>query len=324
MLITAGTGFALVPWLKKLKYGQTIKEIGPTWHKGKEGTPTMGGLMFVIGSLIAVAAAYTFMLTQVGKGEMPGMGNEVQNLFIMILTSLAFGFVGFVDDFIKVVKQRNLGLMARYKIIMQVLITAIFLGALYLNGTLSTIMNIPFFGAVDVGFFFYPFSFLLIIAMVNAVNLTDGIDGLASSVTFVVALGFVVLSSLMGYFVIALFAAAIAGGCAGFLSWNFHPAKVFMGDTGSMFLGGAVVVLAYCIGRPEILFLIGIVYVCEAASVILQVSFFKITKGKRIFKMSPIHHHFEMCGWSEEKIVITFSFTALIGVILSCMYVYLG
>ncbi len=324
LLITAGLGFFIVPWLHKLKYGQTIKEIGPTWHKDKQGTPTMGGLMFIFGSIIAIAVAYIFVIIQADKNDNIFTSIDFQNLMLCILTSLAFGLVGFIDDFIKVVKKRNLGLIARYKIIMQVLITTVFLGCLYLNNTLTTVVGIPAFGYIDLGILFYPISFLVIIAMVNAVNLTDGIDGLASSITFVVALGYIVITTLTGHFILSIFAAAIAGGCAGFLTWNYHPAKVFMGDTGSMFLGGAVVCVAFCIGRPEILFILGIIYVCEAASVILQVSYFKITKGKRIFKMSPIHHHFEMSGWSEEKIVSVFSIVSAVGVLLSCLYIYMN
>ena len=324
VLITSLLGVVLVPWLRRLKFGQTIKEIGPVWHKNKQNTPTMGGIMFIVGSIVAVVLAYIFMKINVGEDINIANDRQAQNLFLAVATSFAFGFVGLVDDFIKVVKKRNLGLLARYKIIMQVLITAIFLASLYYNGSLTTIMNIPFIGYIDLGFMFYPFSFLLIIAMVNAVNLTDGIDGLATSVTFVVMVGFVLITALTGEFVISLFAAAIAGGCLGFLGWNFHPAKIFMGDVGSMFLGGVVVTIAYCIGRPELLFLLGFIYVCEAGSVILQVTYFKITKGKRIFKMSPIHHHYEMSGWSEEKIVAIFSTVTVAGVILSILHVYMS
>ena len=185
-------------------------------------------------------------------------------------------------------------------------------------------MTLPLLGAVDFGWFFYVLSFLLIIGMVNAVNLTDGIDGLASSVTFVVMMGFMFIASLLGNTTMALFAAAVAGGCAGFLAWNFSPAKTFMGDTGSMFLGGAVVAVAYGIGRPELLLFMGVIYLIEAFSVMLQVTYFKLTHGKRIFKMSPIHHHFEMCGWSEVKIVSVFSFITLVGVVLGGIFVYVS
>ncbi|MEG1697983.1 MAG: phospho-N-acetylmuramoyl-pentapeptide-transferase [Oscillospiraceae bacterium] len=320
--VTALSGCALVPWLKRLKYGQTIKEIGPTWHSDKNGTPTMGGLMFYFGSLLGVTAGY--MAFAISAPDLLGSGwtHANLNLVIAIITSVAFGLVGFVDDYVKVIKKRNLGLRARVKIVFQVMITAAFLSSLHLNGSLSTVVTIPVLGVVDLGYFFYPIAFLFIIFLVNAVNLTDGIDGLASSITFVVMLGFMLISGLLGYTTIALFAAAIAGGCAGFLAWNFHPAKVFMGDTGSMFLGGAVVAVAFCIEKPELLLLLGIVYICEAASVVIQVTYFKLTHGKRIFKMTPIHHHFELCGWSEVKIVSVFSFVTVVFVVLGFVYVY--
>ena len=265
-----------------------------------------------------------FVATKESSYRFMGSFHAVNSLFIGVLTAYAFGLVGFVDDYIKVVKKRNLGLMARYKIVAQVLITGAYLSSLYLNGTLSTIVTLPLLGAVDFGWFFYVLSFLLIIGMVNAVNLTDGIDGLASSVTFVVMMGFMFIASLLGNTTMALFAAAVAGGCAGFLAWNFYPAKTFMGDTGSMFLGGTVVAVAYGIGRPELLLFMGVIYLIEAFSVMLQVTYFKLTHGKRIFKMSPIHHHFEMCGWSEVKIVSVFSFITLVGVVLGGIFVYVS
>ncbi|NCC07385.1 MAG: phospho-N-acetylmuramoyl-pentapeptide-transferase [Clostridia bacterium] len=324
LLITALSGYIIIPWLHKLHFGQTIKEIGPTWHQKKNGTPTMGGLMFYLGIVLAVAIGYTLLAVGAPQMFAQSWSTQMVNMFIAVMSALLFGFIGFIDDFIKVVKKRNLGLMARYKIIGQILVTTGLLLSLYINGTLTTIVNLPFFGAVDFGYFYYPISYLLIIGMVNAVNLTDGIDGLASSVTFIVMLGFMFVSSLLGYTTIALFAAAVAGGCAGFLVWNFYPARVFMGDTGSMFLGGAVVACAYCINRPELLIFMGIIYLCEAFSVMLQVTYFKLTHGKRIFKMSPIHHHFEMSGWSEVKIDGVFSFIAFMFVVVGCLFVYFG
>lgn len=324
MLVTAVSGFAIIPALHRMHFGQTIKEIGPTWHAGKNGTPTMGGLTFYLGDVLGVAAGYAVLV--LCAPALMGGYFSVQSitLYICILTAFAFGAVGFVDDYIKVVKKRNLGLRARAKIVAQVMITAAFLCALTLNGTLTTYVTLPVLGTVDFGYAFYPISFLLIIGMVNAVNLTDGIDGLSSSVTFVVMLGFLFVASFLGNTAVALFAAAIAGGCAGFLSWNFYPAKTFMGDTGSMFLGGAVVAAAYGLRRPELLIFFGVVYLAEAGSVMLQVAYFKLTHGKRIFKMSPIHHHFELSGWNEVKIVYVFSFVALTGVVLGCMHIYLS
>ena len=312
-LLCMGISPVLIPYLHRLKFDQTIRENGPTWHNAKGKTPTMGGLAFVAGTTAGVLL-----------GGLVCLGRMPTNAVLVLLCALSFGFVGFIDDYIKVVKKRNLGLMARYKIVAQVLITGAYLSSLYLNGTLSTIVTLPLLGAVDFGWFFYVLSFLLIIGMVNAVNLTDGIDGLASSVTFVVMMGFMFIASLLGNTTMALFAAAVAGGCAGFLAWNFYPAKTFMGDTGSMFLGGAVVAVAYGIGRPELLLFMGVIYLIEAFSVMLQVTYFKLTHGKRIFKMSPIHHHFEMCGWSEVKIVSVFSFITLVGVVLGGIFVYVS
>ncbi|MEG2652966.1 MAG: phospho-N-acetylmuramoyl-pentapeptide-transferase [Ruthenibacterium sp.] len=324
LILTAVSGFVIVPALRRLHFGQTIKEIGPTWHSGKNGTPTMGGLTFYLGIVLGVALGYAVLVLNAKSMFGDIASTQAITLYVAILTSLAFGAVGFVDDYIKVVKKRNLGLKARYKIIAQIIITAAFLASLHLNGTLSTAVRLPFVGIVDFGLLFYPLSFLLIIGMVNAVNLTDGIDGLASGVTFVAMLGLLFVASMLGHTTVALFAAAVAGGCAGFLSWNFYPAKTFMGDTGSMFLGGAVIAVGYGMGRPDLLIIIGLLYLCEAFSVMLQVTYFKLTHGKRIFKMSPIHHHFEMCGWSEVKIDAVFSFFTLMCVVVACIYVYVS
>ncbi len=323
LILTAASGLLIIPALHKLHFGQTIKEIGPTWHQKKSGTPTMGGLTFYLGILVGVSAGYALLAVSVPDLLKGSLADSHISLLISVLTSYAFGLVGFADDYIKVVKKRNLGLKARYKIIAQTLITGAYLCSLQLNGTLSTAVQLPFFGTVEFGWAFYVLSFLLIIGMVNAVNLTDGIDGLASCVTFVVMMGFMFIASLLGNTTMAVFAAAVAGGCAGFLAWNFYPAKAFMGDTGSMFLGGAVVTAAYGLGRPELLLFLGVIYLIEAFSVMLQVGYFKLTHGKRIFKMSPIHHHFEMCGWSEIRIDCVFSFVALAGVVLGCVFVYL-
>ena len=320
--ITAISGFALIPWLRKVKFGQTIKEIGPTWHRSKQGTPTMGGLMFYLGSIVAICAGLGLIIKELQSIAGAIYTNQVVSLVISMLTALGFGFIGFVDDYIKVVKKRNLGLKASYKVFGQIFVTAAFLYGQYYIGHISTRISVPFTSiSFDLGMWYYPIVFLAIIFMVNAVNLTDGIDGLCSSVSFIVALGFMVISAAYGYYANALFAVAIAGACAGFLVWNFYPAKVFMGDTGSMFLGGAVVAMAWAVKRPEVLVFIGIIYTIEALSVMIQMTYFKLTHGKRIFKMSPIHHHYEMSGWSEVKIVWTFSaISAIFGIVA---YVYM-
>ncbi len=322
--ISAFSGFIIVPALRRLKFGQTIKEIGPNWHADKNGTPTMGGFMFYIGSLIGICTGYGILFLDLPELLGPFYSQQAITLYIAALSSYAFGFVGFLDDYVKVVKKRNLGLKAMHKIVMQSLITLGMLISFYANGTSTTIVHLPFIGTLDFGIFYYPIAFVLIIGIVNAVNLTDGIDGLASTVTFIVMLGFVFISSVFGNITVALFAAAIAGGCAGFLAWNFHPAKVFMGDTGSMFLGGAVAAAGFALNRMDLLILMGLIYILEAFSVMLQVAYFKATKGKRIFKMSPIHHHFELSGWSEVKIVCVFSFFALLCVAIAGIYVYIS
>ena len=319
-VITAVTGYFLIPFLKRLHYGQTIKEIGPTWHKDKGGTPTMGGIMFIIGIVVATALGACTLFWG-DKTALQTVGaQQWSRLIYGILMALGFGFVGFLDDYISVVKKRNMGLRAREKFLLQLLIGAVYLMALYFSGSRSTALRVPFFGAVELGWLYWPVAIFIIVGTVNAVNLTDGIDGLSGSVTFVVALGFLVLSGILGYAGFTLLAAAVAGGCIGYLLYNFHPAKVFMGDTGSLFLGGIVVAMAFGIGLPVVLVFTGIVYICETLSDIIQIGCYKLTH-KRVFKMAPIHHHFEMSGWSEVKIVTVFSLVALAGCVLAVFWV---
>lgn len=317
--ITALSGFYFIPYFKKVKVGQTILDIGPKWHKKKEGTPTMGGTMFIFGVTIAVIFGYFALKGYSGNGKNLLPDNAGVKLFVGFAMALLFMLVGFVDDYIKVVKKRNLGLKARQKLVFQILIAIGYLVALHFVDDKSTSIPLPFFGEVNFGIFYYPVMVIFIIFMVNSVNLNDGIDGLCSSVTLVASLGFATMFMYIENYSYAMFAFALAGGCLGFLLWNLNPAKVFMGDTGSMFLGGAVVALSFATGHPLIIILVGIIYVVESLSVILQVISFKTT-GKRIFKMSPIHHHFEMSGWSEYKIVIIFSFITLIASAISAYY----
>lgn len=311
-ITTLALGFFIIPFLRRLKYGQTINDIGPTWHKGKQGTPTMGGLLFIAGITLAVTAGMA--LLSGADSTVLTARNSLMNTRMLagLMLAVAMGFVGFADDYIKVVKRRNLGLTARQKLLMQIIIACAYLATLYIAGDTSTILMIPFFGQIQMGLWYYPFLVFAIVGVSNASNLTDGLDGLAASVTFVMALSFLILSGLLASYGMTILSAALCGGCAGFLAWNFYPAKVFMGDTGSMFLGGMTIGIAIGLGLPVIIVPIGIIYVMEAASVALQVLSFKTT-GKRIFKMSPIHHHFEMSGYSEIKIVILFSVISLLG-----------
>lgn len=318
--ITGLLGYTVIPYLHKLKFGQTILDIGPVWHKNKQGTPTMGGVMFIIGVVLAIPTALSMgkilKLLEEG-GIIAAFGEETRIVPMVAGIALAIGmaFVGFIDDYIKVVKKRNLGLTAKQKTLFQLLLGAAYLYTLYLGGMTQT--RLPFFGYVDIskgfGLLFWPIALIFIYGFTNAVNLTDGVDGLATSVTSVVAIFFAVVAAIMSRYPLAcLVSAVFLGGLLGFLLWNRHPAKVFMGDTGSMFLGGMAVALSFMIDMPILLFFAGIVYFWEAISVVIQVTYYKKTK-KRIFKMTPIHHHYEMSGWSENKICLVFSLITLIG-----------
>ncbi len=324
--ITALLGFKVIPYLHKLKFGQTILDIGPSWHKNKQGTPTMGGVMLMASVLFSLLIGIVYSVIIKGDLIKEFSDSKRFSMFIAgVILAFAMGFIGFLDDYIKVVKKRNLGLTAKQKTILQGFVSAMYLVALAFAGMNTT--WIPFVGNISIvsgsGLLFWPIAFFFVYGFVNAVNLTDGLDGLASSVTFVAACAFMILSAVGGSLVgMNAYGAAIAGACGGFLVWNMHPAKVFMGDTGSMFLGGAVVALSFGTERPILLLLVGIVYLIEALSVVLQVTSYKLTK-KRIFKMSPIHHHFEMCNWSEEKIVFSFSAVGFVFAVIAILLVIL-
>ena len=318
-VITGLLGYFMVPFLHKIKFGQTIREVGPSWHKNKQGTPTMGGIMFIIGSSVAAVICIAFLWLNGGA--------ETQLMFVKVvagaLMAVGFGIVGCVDDYISIKKHRNLGLTEIQKLILQFIIVGAYLLSVALaGGTTETV--IPFLGSVDLGFFYYILAAVFIVGMVNAVNFTDGIDGLNTSVTLVVALVFSVIAMLLNRVGLSLYAAAIVGAMIGFLFWNANPAKVFMGDTGSLFLGGAVCALAFGVDMPILLILIGIIYIVEILSVVLQVTYFKISHGKRIFKMAPIHHHFEMCGWNENKICFVFSGVTLLAGIIGVLLAVFG
>ena len=307
-----------IPVLHRLKFGQYIREEGPEAHKKKSGTPTMGGILFIIGTLAAFAVV-TVTDKLLGGDLLAGdalVPLEIRSKILAgVLMALGFGVIGFADDYIKVVKKRNLGLTILQKTIAQVLVMGAYLCSLYLSMNRRPYMFIPFVGNVEMGFFFWVFGVCVIYAAINAVNFTDGIDGLCGSVTLTAAAAFLTIAAMRNLFGVSMLSAALVGGCAGFLVWNHHPAKVFMGDTGSMFLGGLVVALAYAVGCPLILLPVGIIYVIEGMSDVIQIGYFKLTHGKRIFKMAPIHHHFEMSGWNEKKIVTVFTLVNLIGCI---------
>ena len=312
LVITLAAGKLLIPALIRLKAGQSIKEVGPTWHKGKQGTPTMGGLMFIIGIGIAI-------LILGWKGMLEG---NFTHLYVYVF-ALVFGVIGYIDDYQKVKHHQNTGLTAPQKFLLQLAAAVAFLCLMRYEGMLSPNLYIPFFNThlVLPWVVYIIFAAFVIIGPVNAVNITDGVDGQSSSVTVPVAVFFAVLGGLsQGFGQLGVFAGALVGGLLGFLFYNHYPAKVFMGDTGSLFLGGAVAALAFAYDMPLILLLVGFVYLCETLSDIIQVTYFKLTHGKRIFKMAPLHHHFEMCGWKETKVVAVFAAVSTI----FCVLAYLG
>lgn len=325
--VTGILGFGMIPWLRKLKFGQTILDIGPKWHSSKQGTPTMGGLMFIIGTLAAIITAS--VTDKLSGGDIIASGSLIPEemytkLWSGIIMALAFGLIGFADDYIKVVKRQNLGLTIKQKTVMQFFVCLAYLTSLYMGMNGEPHMFVPFFGTVRMGFFHWIFGIIFIYATVNSVNFTDGVDGLCSSVTVTAAASIGVVAAFKGLFGFSMAAAALAGACFGFFLWNRNPAKVFMGDTGSMFLGGMIVALCYAVGCPLILLLAGLVYVIEGASDVLQIVYFKKTGGKRLFKMAPVHHHFEMCGWSEKKITFVFTAVNLIGGAAAVAVMYYG
>jgi phospho-N-acetylmuramoyl-pentapeptide-transferase len=284
-----------------LKAGQSILQEGPIWHNYKSGTPMMGGLMFILSAILCLVFS------------IPAMTDY--SVFYVLALGLCFGAVGFTDDLFKLKHKQNMGLTSIQKALLQMAVSALYLYLLYRQGTLHTVLYIPF---VNVTFAIHPmlyifFAMFVMVGCVNAVNITDGVDGLCGSVTIPVMVFFAAASVALEKLDLALLPACLVGGLVAYLFYNWHPAKVFMGDTGSLFLGGMVVGMAFALNMPLILILVGFVYMMETVSVIIQVLYFKLTHGKRFFKMAPIHHHFEMSGWKEVKIVIVFALvTALL------------
>ncbi|WP_250277336.1 phospho-N-acetylmuramoyl-pentapeptide-transferase [[Clostridium] colinum] len=281
----------IIPFLTRLKFGQNVRDDGPQTHLIKSGTPTMGGIMI----LISLVISSLFFL----KDNKDGMA--------VLFVTIGYGIIGFIDDYIKVVKKRSLGLRAYQKIIGQLIITGVFLYYLYNYSNVGTDIYIPFTDGktLELGILFIPFFFIVMVGTVNSVNLTDGLDGLASGVTVLVVIFFLFNALSINKGLLPITGAAV-GALLGFLLFNTHPAKVFMGDTGSLALGGLVASIAIIMKMPLFIIIVGIIYVLEAISVMLQVGYFKATKGKRLFKMAPLHHHFEQCGWKEVKVVAVF------------------
>lgn len=289
--ITLLLGPILIPMLKRLKVGQSIRQEGPKTHYKKSGTPTMGGIIMIIALLITTISS--------------GMLNR--DMIVLILATIGFGFIGFIDDFIKVVLKRSLGLRAYQKLIGQIILAVILAVYQSNNSILGTKLIVPFLDNVylDLGIFYVPFLVVVVLGTVNGVNFTDGLDGLASGVTLIVLSFFSLVSLNIGMSSVAIFSAALAGACLGFLRHNSYPAKVFMGDTGSLALGGAVSAIAVLLNLSLIIPIVGGIYFAEIVSVMIQVTSFKLTR-KRVFLMAPLHHHFEQKGWKETKVVVVF------------------
>ncbi len=309
-----------IPWLRRQKAGQQIKEIGPKWHMSKSGTPTMGGVMFIL--------AVTFVCLTLGFEGMLH-GNYV-HIFVLLF-ALVYGAIGFLDDWEKIRKKQNLGLSARMKFLLQLAAALAFVLLMRQIGYLRTQLYIPFWHiTVHVpDWLYFIFAAFVIVGTVNAVNLTDGLDGLASGTSMPVCLFFVAVTFAWGerFLELGLFASGLAGGLLGFLVYNFYPAKVFMGDTGSLFLGGAIAAMAFAYDMPLILVTLGIVYIIETLSDIIQVGYFKLTHGKRVFRMAPFHHHLEMGGWTGKKwkeveIFVLFTGISLLFAIISFIGVF--
>lgn len=295
----------LIPKLRSMKMGQKILDIGPRWHKSKEGTPTMGGLAFAVPVTVVTAAA-------IAVAPALGIDIPVAPVLLTLLLAVGNGVIGVIDDLTKFKKKQNEGLTAPQKYALQLAMAGAFLALLRLYGTPDTAVSIPFTDIhLELGWFYYVFALIFITGIINSVNLTDGIDGLASSVTLVVAVFLSVLGFTYAKYDAALLGGVTVGATLGFLVYNFYPARIFMGDTGSLFLGGIVAGAAFVIDSPLCMAIAGIIYICEALSDIIQVGVYKLTH-KRVFKMAPIHHHFEKCGWSEKKIVFAFSAVTLI------------
>ncbi len=311
-VVTAAMGLWLVPFLRKIKAGQSIRQDGPVWHNPKAGTPTMGGLMFITG---IAAMCFTVGLDDLRSGDWRHV--------IVLAFSLLFAGIGFLDDYEKLKKKQNLGLTALQKFVLQLTAAIVLILLLRLEGIISHNVYIPFAG-VTVHFpdaVYMVLAAFIIVGSVNAVNITDGIDGLAAGVTLPVALCYTFIAAAWGYRAVGVFGAALAGGLAAFLIFNFYPAKIFMGDTGSLFLGGAVCATAFALDIPLALVPLGIVYIIETLSDIIQVAYFKITHGKRFFKMAPLHHHLEMSGWGERRIFTVFTSVSLVFAVLTYLAV---
>lgn len=309
--LTVAAERILIPILRSHKLGQKILEIGPRWHKSKEGTPIMGGLGFILAALVVMAVFFVVRGVQ-------GRGAEYIPLALTLGLAVGNGAIGFIDDYCKLVKKQNEGLTWKQKLFLQLALATAYVVVMSYTGNLSTAVNLPFSDkTLELGWGFYPIAVILLAGVTNGGNITDGVDGLASGVTFVIGAFLAVCAFSLRDEQLGAVSAILVGATLGFLVYNFHPAKVFMGDTGSLFLGSLVIGCAFMMREPIVGLLIAAVYILEMLSSLLQVVYFRLTHGKRLFKMAPIHHHFEQCGWSENRIVLTFSLTEALFCVLA-------
>lgn len=329
-VITAVLGRVLIPVFHKLNFGQNIiEDFGPKWHAKKQGTPTLGGLLFIIGlpiSVVVTILTFEFSGHSLFSEIDVFKNNEVIKLVAGLVMALCFAAIGFTDDYIKHVKHRNLGLTEIQKTVMQIVIIVGYLTTLAVSK--NTAMFIPGFGKLSLDsvpgtIFFFLLGACAIYATVNGANFTDGLDGLCAGVTLPMGAAFAVMAFMYKMTAIGLVGAALLGSLAGYLIWNHYPAKVMMGDTGSMFLGGIVVALAYAVDCPLIIVFVGIVYAIEDLSDVIQIGSIKL-RHKKVFKMAPIHHHFELCGWNEKKIDLVFSLVSTLGCAVGVLLMYLS
>lgn len=299
--LTVAAERILIPILRSHKLGQKILDIGPRWHKSKEGTPIMGGLGFILAALVVMAVFFVVRGVQ-------GRGAEYIPLALTLGLAVGNGAIGFVDDYCKLVRKQNEGLTWKQKLFLQLALATAYVVVMSYTGNLSTAVNLPFTDkTLELGWGFYPIAVIILAGVTNGGNITDGVDGLASGVTFVIGAFLAVCAFSVRDEQLGAVSAILVGATLGFLVYNFHPAKVFMGDTGSLFLGSLVIGCAFMMREPIVGLIVAAVYILEMLSSLLQVVYFRLTHGKRLFRMAPIHHHFEQCGWGENRIVLTFS-----------------
>lgn len=325
--VTGVLGFSLIPWLGKLEFGQEFVLFEEKRKTIKQAAPSMGGIMLAVGTVTAVVLAV--LTDKIAGGDIAASGSLVgqemyTKLWSGLLTALSFSLVGFIDDYFKIKTRQNLGLTVKQKTVMQFFVILAYLTALYMGMNGKPYMFIPFIGNIEPGFFYWITGILMIYAAINTVDISDGVDGLCGSLTFTAAASLGLIAALKGLFGFSVMSAALAGSSIGFLLWNKNPAKVLTGKTGTMFLGGAVIALSYAIGCPFILLLSGLSYFVIGASDILQIIYYKKTGGKPLLKSAPVQHHLKLCGWSDKKIVLTFTLVNALGGAAAVAVMYFG